>query len=143
MSADDHVTETWTCAGRRGMAGSTKVFYAWRDADGKEREFDKLKGQAGRRYEVDVAYKPEDRCSVMLNVRYVDALPLDDPDRIAWEARERADLARIERDRLEAKDAEESALTDLVAPLREQYRRQFGPARKAAFLAVVIEMVTR
>lgn len=144
MTANEEGTkETWTCMGRRLRNG--KVFYAWDDGQGGDtRYFQKLKGQPGRRYTVTV-YERDDEgaLSVSQSNAYVDSLDVDDPKRIEWEAIERSDMTQGAIDSIEKRDKGVSALAELCAPLHDLYRKQVGPSRRAAFLAVVTEMVTR
>ena len=135
-------TEEWLCMGRRAVTGN-KLRYAWLDPTGRELLYAKVKGIVGRRYSVEVDRSDPETMTVYGGATYVDSLAIDDPRRVEWEAIERSDMAEIERDRIEAKDAKESALADLCAPLHELYRKQVGPHRRAAFLAVVTEMITR
>lgn len=143
MTADEEGTkETWTCMGRRLRNG--KVFYAWDDGQGGDtRYFQKLKGQPGRRYTVTVYDRTDDGLSVSQANTYVGSLDADDSKRIEWEALERSDMAQKEVESIEKRDKDHSALADLCAPLHDLYRKQVGPSRRAAFLAVVTEMVTR
>jgi hypothetical protein len=136
--AEGYVEETWTCMGRR-LDVKGKLFYKWLNAAGEEAHYDKLKGQPGRRYGVQ---RKVDGTSVLIQPRWLNERA-DEADVAKWEAQDRADAAELERNRLEAKDAKDSELHNLVFPLRELYKRQVGPGRRAAFLAIVIEMMTR
>lgn len=141
LTREQAKTETWECMGKRLMR-SGKVSTAWLDASGEEVYFRKVTGSPGRTYQLDVA-RDEDQIVIFGPVQWVGTFDADDPRRLEWEAKERADMAQLERDRMVAKDKTESAIADLVAPLREIYKRQVGPQRRAAFLMVVTEMVTR
>ena len=141
----ERTTERWVCAGRR-MSTKGAVLHAWYQLDDVEREhllaYAKVKGVAGGIYDVEVA-RDGDACVVYGDPSYVESLDHDNPERIEWEARERVDLTLIEQRRMEKNARSDSSLAELVAPLREQYAKQVGYARKAAVLAVVTELITR
>lgn len=154
MSAPDglrpgHVLEEWICTGRR-LNTSGKIVYGWVNPAGRHMNFGKVKGQPARRYTIDAEYvdapdaSPDEQEVIVYGEPvWVGPLPVDDDRRLEWEAADRVTMARHEVLRMAAADAKDSAVSALVAPLRDQYRKQVGPARRAAFLALVIEMVTR
>lgn len=132
--------EQWTYLGRR-LEG-LKVYYAWLDPDGNEQHFNKLSALSpGRIYSVDVLRK-KDGVSVcgkpsyhgeqsdLLNDLVIKACADDRAVAVALETR-RAEKAESFVELEEHLDA-----------LRLCYNRQRG-ARRAAFLAHIIQRITR
>lgn len=141
---DNRTDETWVCAGRRTGKGN-KILYLWFSEDVEpdvELYYGKVKGHVGGRYTISVDRTADSRI-VYGTPRYLGALSIDDPKRISWEVDERVEMSLIEADRMETRNAKDSALKDACEPLRVLYRKQIGGHRRAAFIAMVIEMVTR
>ena len=141
MTDTERITERWTCMGRRLMRGD-KVYYAWLEPGGETYHYAKVRGRPGRTYDASVA-RTDENVTVYGEPQYVETLPADDPRLVAWEAEERTALTRLERIRIQRNDEREHRLDELAAPLRELYRKQVGPDRRAAFLAALTELVTR
>jgi len=133
------VTETWLSLGRR-LDRDGKLFGLWRDADGDELGYDKLIGQPGRRYTIDVKRTTERTTVVLTSLAWLDALPIDDPERIAAEALDREAARDRERSLLAASDKRQSAIVELAMPIRVAMARTKGVARAALVAAVIDEM---
>jgi hypothetical protein len=145
-------TDRWLCLGRR-LGSKGKLVTAWTpwrgslDAtatdthDDEVMFFAKFDGQPGRLYDVQIGERDEDGLVVKGRPSYVETLDAD--DRLEFELADRTAGISLEVNRQEARDKKDSALTDMVAPLREAYRKKITPSQRAAFLALVQEMITR
>ena len=131
------VEQTWAYMGRR-LSTTGSYLYLWRDPEGKERVYTKLKASApGHLYGVTVM--PDG--NVLRAVRYMSEKHPDESERHTWEADD-----RIAASRYHAKKAERQAEGELayhLGVLREAYHSQRVHAYKAALLATFIEEITR
>ena len=133
-------TETeWTYIGQRLASNGKSLLDVWIDDADQLHAFNKFKGAGiGSRYAVTL----ED-AHVMTGgdhaPRYIGQS--DHPDRATWAIDDRLTRTRLEMQRRAKRDAT-NALSELLAPLRAEYRSTIGNARRAALVAAVITEIT-
>jgi hypothetical protein len=140
--------ERWTCIGLREGAtagGKTKLIQGWVDEAGEERFYAKRLvsyARAGQVYEMDVT-RDGDVATVTIGgknrPRYV--RDIEHAATVAgWEAETLAAETLTEAQRKALSHT--SGFAKQLAPVRDQYRALGTHAKRAAFLARVIEEVT-
>lgn len=129
----------WTYIGQHLASNGKSLLDVWIDDAGELHAFNKFKGAGiGSRYVVTL-----DDAHVMTGgehaPRYVGQS--DHPDRGTWALDDRLTRTRLEMQRRAKRDAT-NPLSDLLAPLRAEYRSTIGTARRAALVAAIITEIT-
>ncbi|MDE1904876.1 MAG: hypothetical protein KGH75_00310 [Rhodospirillales bacterium] len=139
---DGYTVDRWICKSKR-LDSDNKMYYCWLDHTGTERRFSKVKGTVGNEYLIRHKTDPEGLHVRGEPVWIGRASEPGDPEVAGWEAQERAEIAMLERLRLQRNAERDSELETMLVPLREAYGRLVGTGRRSAFIAAVIEGVTR
>lgn len=135
--------ETWTYAGRVALVKPRKLVHCWVDGSGTERLYPGRKTFAiGRRYTARVTRDGE---RVTL---YGDPEPdwraekAGQDDRLKWEARDTANAAAHQGERLHKAAKAARALAEVLEPLRKTYQTT-NPQGRRAIIAEVLTILQR
>ena len=139
----ERTAEVLTYLGKR--AGITRAHvHVWQDAAGRELVYGRLAGQViGGLYAVETKRDGDDISVYASTLRWTGDRIADTDQIRTWQAEEKADMASVERARLEKRAAAGDELEAALAPLRDLLRAQRTHAKRAALIAVVIDELYR